>query len=93
MAIAEEPRIYLIELANPNYVLLHFNTDPKRTYTLQHLDVTPSQVGLSANGTSNFYFGKWTNLAVIPAIPFPNHYIFADTRTNQVRFYRLLATP
>ena len=90
---AEEPKIYLIELYSTNQVLLHFNTDPNRAYTVQYLDLsslgTNSISLLSKKATAP----KWSNLAVLPAIPFPNHYIIVDTRTTHARIYRLAVEP
>jgi len=67
----------------PGTVLLHFDTDPNRTYEIQYVDYAPT------NGAN------WSILGTIPAQPSPNHYVWSDFlvpgRTQ--RFYRLAATP
>lgn len=77
---AEPPRIDRIEYFLTDQVTVHFDTDANRTYELQFSRT-------SAAGAS------WSNLFVAPRLPFPNHYIVVDTRTNQVRIYRLRVTP
>lgn len=78
---AEPPRIDRIELFEDDRVTVHFDTQANRTYELQFSN---------ASGPAN---GPWTNLFVAPRIPFPNHYIVVDTRTNRARIYRLRVTP
>jgi hypothetical protein len=78
---AEPPRIDHIELFQANQVTVHFDTEANRTYELQF-----QNPGGSLNA-------PWTNLFVAPRIPFPNHYIVVDTRTNRARIYRLRVTP
>src|SRR4051794_17096217 len=78
------PVIYLIEPFLTNQVLVHFDTDANRTYTLQYTDKI---------GTNGFASSTWSNLYKAPLLPFPNHYIVVDTRTNKMRFYRLSVTP
>lgn len=85
-AWATEPHIDYIELLGTNLVTIHFNTDANRTYTLQCLDHLITDTNTTPSGT-------WSNLTVIPAIPFNNHYVLVDNRTNQNRFYRLSVTP
>src|SRR5262249_49356792 len=91
---AADPDIYLIEPLSSNQVTLHFNTDANRTYTLQYLDSlkcpTNTDVGCSVYSVPN---AAWSNLWVAPRLPFPNHYVIADYRTNRMRFYRLRVTP
>src|SRR4051812_29155954 len=77
------PEISLIEFFSTNQVLLHFDTDANRTYTLQYSD------HLGGTGTNA---PVWSNLYKAPLLPFPNHYIVVDTRTNKMRFYRLSVT-
>jgi hypothetical protein len=77
---AEPPRIDRIELFQASQVTVHFDTEANRTYELQFQNP----------GTGN---APWTNLFVAPKIPFPNHYIVVDTRTNRARVYRLKVTP
>ncbi len=78
---AEPPKIDRIELFQTSQVTLHFDTEANRTYELQFRN---------QSGTNNV---PWTNLFVAPRIPFPNHYIVVDTRTNAARIYRLKVTP
>ncbi|HKS37808.1 MAG TPA: hypothetical protein VJW76_11500 [Verrucomicrobiae bacterium] len=85
-AWAATPHIDHIELLGTNLVTIHFDTDANRTYTLQYLDHL-------AAGTNTAASDAWSNLTVIPATPFNNHYVLVDNRTNQHRFYRLSVTP
>ena len=78
------PSIYLIERYATNQVLVHFDTDPNRTYVLQYTDKL---------GTNGFEGSTWSNLYTAPLLPFPNHYIIPDWGTNKMRFYRLKVTP
>lgn len=88
---AEPPRIDHIERFRfgTNEVLLHFDTEPNRTYALQYVD------GISPNARTNnsSTWGNWSNLFVAPRLPFPNHYVILDTGTNRQRYYRLSVTP
>ena len=81
VSAAEPPKIDRIELFQTSQVTLHFDTEANRTYELQFRN---------QSGTNNV---PWTNLFVAPRIPFPNHYIVVDTRTNAARIYRLKVTP
>lgn len=79
---AEPPRIDRIEFFLTDQVTVHFDTEANRTYELQFRnDLKPSSDS------------QWTNLFIAPRLPFPNHYIVVDTRTNQARVYRLRVTP
>ena len=78
------PAIEFIEFYSTNRVLLHFDTDANRTYTLQYTDKL---------GTNGFAHSTWSNLFTAPLLPSPNHYIIPDYRTNKMRFYRLKVTP
>src|SRR5262245_33585972 len=69
-----EPHIDRIEPFLTNQVTIHFETDANRTYQLQFLHSQTS---------------AWSNLYVAPKLPFPNHYVVVDTRTNAARLYRL----
>ena len=84
------PKIDRIELLFTDLVTVHFDTEPNRKYELQYTD--GFRHGTSLNTTALIPSGSWSNLFVAPAVPFPNHYVIADTRTNQHRFYRLRAT-
>jgi hypothetical protein len=78
---ADEARIDHLELFGTNYVTIHFDTAADRTYELQYVNYVPT------NGST------WSNLYVAPSLPWPNHYVVTDYRTNRVRFYRLRVTP
>jgi len=84
VAEASPPQIALIQPFLTNQVLIHFDTEANRTYALQYTS------SLSTNGASS---GPWSNVYVAPLLPFPNHYVIVDYRTNRMRFYRLQATP
>ncbi len=77
--------LYLIEKFLTNQVLLHFDTEPNRTYVLQYTD--------SLTLTSTGVVARWSNLFTAPSFPFPNHYVIVDAGTAPQRFYRLTATP
>lgn len=81
---AAVPRIDYIEIYLQTNVLIHFDTEANRTYTLQYTETLPGA------GTAG---GNWTNLYVAPSIPFSNHYIIVDTALRPRRFYRLMASP
>src|SRR5258705_13835617 len=76
---ATQPVISLIEkwsVNGTNGVLVHFDTDANRTYTLQATD------RLGANAV-------WTNLyTTFTNLPYPSHYIVPDLRPGN-HFYRL----
>jgi hypothetical protein len=95
--MAAEPAIYKIELFSTNQVLLHFDTDRNRKYELQYIDrLTFTTNAISAKQrllSSDALPAGWSNVFVVPPIPFPNHYIVVDFRTNAHRFYRLRVTP
>jgi len=79
-AWAGTPRIELIEPFTGNQVLIHFDTEPDRTYILQYTS--------SLSATSH-----WSNQFTGFALPFPGHYVVVDTRSAPQRFYRLSVTP
>jgi hypothetical protein len=79
-ASAAPPSISHIERFLTNQVLIHFDTEANRTYTLQYAN--------SLQGTP-----AWSNLYTAPTIPFPNHYIVVDTMITPERYYRLSVTP
>jgi|GEM_PF-5456891 hypothetical protein len=94
LAAAEPPNIYLIERLSTNQVTLHFNTEANRTYTLQYLDNSkcPTNSGGPCS-ISQVPTGSWSNLWVAPRLPFPDHFVITDYRTNRMRLYRLKVTP
>ena len=77
---AAQPTISFITPYLTNYVLIHFDTEPNRTYILQ-----------SANSLS--VTSQWSSMFTGPALPYPNHYVVLDTRTAQQTFYRLSVRP
>jgi hypothetical protein len=82
LASATPPKISYIErwsVNGTNGVLLHFDTDANRTYSLQATDKL---------GTNAF----WTNLYTAPNLPFTDHYIVPDLRPGN-HFYRLSVRP
>src|SRR5436305_15295437 len=86
---ADSPRIDHIEILNTNFVTIHFDTAASRGYALQYADHLCFGSGnpLSASCTT------WSNLFSVPPIPFPNHYVVPDSRTNLHRVYRLRVSP
>ena len=84
LARCSPPEIQFIERFSSNQVLLHFDTDANRTYTLQYT---------SKPGTNGLGGSTWSNLYTAPLLSTPNHYIVPDWRTNKMRFYRLKVTP
>lgn len=90
-SMAAQPKIDRIELLFTDLVTIHFDTVPSRKYELQYSDalLPRTNITLTVLQPAN----SWTNLFVAPAVPFPNHYVIADTRTNRHRFYRLRVTP
>lgn len=84
------PRIDRIELLFTDLVTVHFDTEPNRKYELQFIDAVARATNGIVTPSPN---AEWSNLFIAPAVPFPNHYVIADTRTNRHRFYRLRVTP
>lgn len=78
------PRIDFIEPFLVTNVLIHFDTEANRAYTLQYTETFP----VSATSAVS-----WTNLYAAPVIPFANHYVILDTAMRPQRFYRLVASP
>ena len=77
-ARAADVRIGWIDMAD-KYATLHFETDANRTYYVQAV----------TNSSST----NWVTIYTAPSRPFPNHYIYADQRTNKMRIYRLFVVP
>ena len=86
LAGAGVPHIDIIEPFLTNQVLIHFNTDANRAYTVQRCtSFVPSSNGVTA---------VWSNIVHVPAQPFNDHFVAVDTnKTLPVRFYRLMVTP
>ena len=81
---AAQPKISYIDLPKhlPQYVLIHFDTEPNRTYVLEYTESFPTNPSAT-----------WSNLWGPPPSPQQEHYIYPDTRYAKQRFYRLRATP
>lgn len=83
---AAVPHIDHIEPFINGQVLIHFDTEPNRSYTLQRCTAFIK----TTNGVS----AVWSNIFVVPAVPYNDHYVAVDTNQNlRTRFYRLMATP
>jgi hypothetical protein len=82
-AAAQQPVISKIEFYSTDELLIHFDVQPNTTCTLQY----------TSNLATNAVSGTWSNLYAAPNLPFFEHYIIVDTRTNRQRFYRLVVTP
>jgi hypothetical protein len=82
--LASTPVISYFQTFLTNQVVIHFDTDANRTYTVQYTDSLTTTDGSPV---------IWSNLYTTPNIPFPDHYVVVDTRTSPQRFYRLSVTP
>lgn len=80
---AQQPEISLIQLYLTNQVLVHFDVQANTSCFLQYTSVIKTNKGSIL----------WSNLYAAPNLPFFEHYIIVDTRTNYQRFYRLMVTP
>jgi hypothetical protein len=87
---AAEPLAHIdrIELFLTNQITIHFETLPGWIYELQYLEEP-----VLASAGSMVSLNGWSNLFVAPKLPFHNHYVVVDYRTNRARFYRLRVTP
>jgi hypothetical protein len=83
------PRIDHIEILNANLVTIHFDTAAARGYSLEYAD----SLCFTVRNPSLPSCTSWSNLFSVPPIPFPNHYVVADSRTNRFRVYRLRVAP
>jgi hypothetical protein len=77
--LATDPHIDIIDRFGTNQVIIHFDTDANRTYTLQHC------IGENS--------GVWSNIYTVPASPSPNHYVVLVPATNGSGCFRLAVTP
>lgn len=76
---------YLIETFQKDGVLLHFDTLAAHKYELQ------ATSDLAVAGAKSV---RWTNVYTVPAVPFDNHYVVLDSRTNAPsKWYRIVVTP
>lgn len=84
------PSLDHIERFSTNQVTIHFNVEANKNYTLQAIDL----VSLSSNSSVNSGTTRssWTNVFVAPKLPFFEHYVIVDWRTNAARIYRLKVT-
>ena len=85
-----EPRVDFVERFSSNQVTIHFNVEANKTYTLQGIDSWT--VTNASNASRAFIIGTWTNVYIAPKLPFLNHYVIVDWRTNVHRLYRLRVT-
>jgi hypothetical protein len=93
-AAAQQPVISHIEFYSTDQVLIHFDVQANTTCTLQYTSNLATN-GVSGTGIvpTNAVSVTWSNLYAAPNLPFFEHYIIVDTRTNRQRFYRLVVTP
>jgi|SRR5688572_8939332 len=86
-------RISHIELFQKKHVTIHFDTKANRTYELQALTrlkcTGKGDESCSKHGVPK---GLWSTIFVAPNLPFANHYVITDSRTDASRFYRLKVT-
>lgn len=76
---------YLIEPYLDSGVLLHFDTLPFKKYELQ----ASTNFAIASPGSI-----QWSTLYTVPAVPFGNHYIILDPRTNApTKCYRIVVSP
>ena len=76
---------YKVERYLSDGVLLHFDTTAFHRYELQ------STTDLAVAGSATV---RWTSVYVVPSVPFDNHYVVLDSRTNApVKWYRIVVTP
>ena len=80
---AAQPVISKIERYGSDQVLVHFDVQANTTCTLQWTDAVKTKSGSIT----------WSNLWVSPNLPFFEHYIIQDTRTEKQLFYRLQVSP
>src|SRR3954469_20211279 len=83
-AWAAQPKIDFIEKYLSSQILVHYDVPANAKYRLEYTG------NLGSNGLPS---GPWTGLYTNPVIPFENHYIVPDWRTNKQRFYRLRIIP
>src|SRR5689334_8430654 len=87
---AADPKINGIEPYSTNQVIVHFDTEARRAYSLEYSD---SWCYSTQNNTLTFGCTTWKSIFSTPAIPFANHYVIVDSKTNLHRIYRLRVTP
>ena len=88
-----QPRIDHIEKFQGSYVLIHFDTEPNRTYVLQSLNRLACTNGQGHCSKFNVPTNLWVNIYTGFAYPFEMHYVIQDERTTRQRYYRLKVTP
>jgi hypothetical protein len=79
---ANPPQIDYIETLSTNLIVIHFDTAANKVYHLQRT--------LDLNG--GMESASWIDIYEAPELPFPNHYVVVDYRTNSQGFYRLKVT-
>jgi hypothetical protein len=88
-----EPSIHFIKRLGTNQVIIHFYTDPNRSYSVQYLNTLSCHTNSMKCNTSGVPMTNWLTLTNFPTLPVSFDYIARDTTTNRSRFYRLLVTP
>src|SRR5207249_5047713 len=90
LAEAQTPEISYIETPTnaPTLVYIHFYTEPGHTYYLQY----NSSVVCTNCGNKTLIATNWSNMFTGFNLPFAEHYVITDSRTNKSRFYRLRMT-
>jgi hypothetical protein len=83
-ATTPPPRIDLIEKFLTTQIQLHFDVPANKTYRVEYTG------NLGTNGHPS---GPWSNLYTAPNLPFEQHYVVVDYRTDKQRFYRLHVLP
>src|SRR5881394_2071575 len=72
-------RILRTNIVGKPQVEIHFASDANRTYLLQSINALPCP---NCN-TNTASLTNWSNFQTGYSLPFTNHWIFYDTRTNQ----------
>ena len=88
--IAVDPKINGIEPYSTNQVIVHFDTEARRAYSLEYSD---NWCLTKQNDSFILGCATWKSIFSAPSIPFANHYVIVDSKTNLHRIYRLRVTP
>jgi hypothetical protein len=91
--LGTEPSFHFIKRLGTNQVIIHFYTDPNRTYFLQYLDTLSCRTNTMLCNSNGVPKTNWSNLFTNIVLPFPWDYRVSDAATNNSRFYRLRVTP
>src|SRR5262249_16675816 len=77
--IAADPKINGIEPYSTNQVIVHFDTEARRIYSLEYSD---DWCLVKQNDTFLLGCATWKSIFSAPSIPFGNHYVIVDYKTN-----------